>query len=167
MGVNGEQVHVAASPLQRETGLVALWQPGFVGGGLCLHHSPGLWIWAVGGLLAYSVPGSLTPSTLILAFWHLPCSLQIRAITCVCTVIMVVCGSALVRVLGHLRRCDPMACSLPGSSVHWIFQARILKWVATSSSRGIFLAQGSNPCHLPRLLHQQVDSLRCITWEAQ
>ena len=26
--------------------------------------------------------------------------------------------------------CDPMNCSLPGSSVHGIFQARILEWVA-------------------------------------
>ena len=25
--------------------------------------------------------------------------------------------------------CDPMDCSLPGSSVHGIFQARILEWV--------------------------------------
>ena len=32
--------------------------------------------------------------------------------------------------------CDPMDCSLPGSSVHGIFQARILEWVAISSSRG-------------------------------
>ena len=31
---------------------------------------------------------------------------------------------------------DPMDCSLPGSSVHGIFQARILEWVAISSSRG-------------------------------
>ena len=31
---------------------------------------------------------------------------------------------------------DLMSCSLPGSSVHVIFQARILEWVATSSSRG-------------------------------
>ena len=31
--------------------------------------------------------------------------------------------------------CDPMACSLPGSSVHGIFQARVLEWVAISSSR--------------------------------
>ena len=28
--------------------------------------------------------------------------------------------------------CDPMDCSLPGSSVHRIFQARILEWVANS-----------------------------------
>ena len=32
--------------------------------------------------------------------------------------------------------CDPMDHSLPGSSVHGIFQARILEWVAISFSRG-------------------------------
>ena len=32
--------------------------------------------------------------------------------------------------------CDPMDCSPPGSSVHGILQARILEWVAMSSSRG-------------------------------
>ena len=31
---------------------------------------------------------------------------------------------------------DPMYCSLPGSSVHGIFQARILEWFAMPSSRG-------------------------------
>ena len=31
---------------------------------------------------------------------------------------------------------DPRDCSLPGSSVHGIFQVRILEWVAISSSRG-------------------------------
>ena len=31
--------------------------------------------------------------------------------------------------------CDPMDCSLPGSSVHGIFQARILEWAAISFSR--------------------------------
>ena len=31
--------------------------------------------------------------------------------------------------------CDPMDCSLPGFSVHGIFQARILEWVAISFSR--------------------------------
>ena len=30
----------------------------------------------------------------------------------------------------------PMDCSLPGSSVRGIFQERILKWIAISSSRG-------------------------------
>ena len=31
--------------------------------------------------------------------------------------------------------CYPMDCRLPGSSVHGIFQARILEWVAMSFSR--------------------------------
>ena len=32
--------------------------------------------------------------------------------------------------------CDPMDCHPSGSSVHGIFQARVLEWVAISSSRG-------------------------------
>ena len=32
--------------------------------------------------------------------------------------------------------CDPTDCSLPGSSVHRIFQARVLEWVTISLSRG-------------------------------
>ena len=34
--------------------------------------------------------------------------------------------------------CDPMDCSLPGSSVLGIFQARVLEWVAISFSWGSF-----------------------------
>ena len=35
-----------------------------------------------------------------------------------------------------LTLCDPMDCSLPGSSIHGVFQARILEQVAISFSRG-------------------------------
>ena len=35
-----------------------------------------------------------------------------------------------------LTLCDPMNCSLPGSSAHGILQARMLEWVAISFSRG-------------------------------
>ena len=31
---------------------------------------------------------------------------------------------------------DPMDCNPPGSSLHWVFQARILEWVAIPYSRG-------------------------------
>ena len=31
--------------------------------------------------------------------------------------------------------CDPLDCSLPGSSVHGVLQARILEWVVISFSR--------------------------------
>ena len=34
-----------------------------------------------------------------------------------------------------LTLCNPMDCSLPGSSVHGIFQAGVLEWVAISFSR--------------------------------
>ena len=36
----------------------------------------------------------------------------------------------------HVRLFNPLNCSPPGSSVHGILQARILKWGATSFSRG-------------------------------
>ena len=35
-----------------------------------------------------------------------------------------------------LTLCEPVDCSLPGSSIHGILQARILEWVAISFSRG-------------------------------
>ena len=40
--------------------------------------------------------------------------------------------------------CHPMDCSPPGSSVHGILQARIVEWVVTPFSRGIFPTQGLN-----------------------
>ena len=36
---------------------------------------------------------------------------------------------------------DPMGCSLPGSSIHGIFQARVLEWGAIAFS--IYHARGS------------------------
>ena len=38
--------------------------------------------------------------------------------------------------LSHVRLWNPMDCSPPGSSIHGIFQARVLEWVAISFSRG-------------------------------
>ena len=65
--------------------------------------------------------------------------------------------------------CDPMNCSLLGSSVHGILQARILEWVAISFSKEnwselLFLPPGDRPdpgiklCLL-QLLHLQAVSL--------
>ena len=50
--------------------------------------------------------------------WNLP-SVCVCVCVCVCVTL-----------------CSPMDCIPPGSSVHGIFQARILEWVAMSSSRG-------------------------------
>ena len=44
-----------------------------------------------------------------------------------------------------LTLCDPMDCSLPGSSVHGIMPARILKWVAISFSKGSSQHRGIEP----------------------
>ena len=45
-----------------------------------------------------------------------------------------------------LTLCDAMDCSLPIFSIHGIFQARVLEWVAISFSRGSSgSTQGSNP----------------------
>ena len=45
----------------------------------------------------------------------------------------------------HVQLCNPMDCSLPGSSVHGILQTRILEWVA------IPISMGSNPGFDPTL----------------
>ena len=70
----------------------------------------------------------------------------------------------------HTQACrtlyNPVDCSLPRSSVHRIFQTRILEWVAISYSRGIFPTQGWNLCLLC-LLPWQADFLTNSTiWEA-
>ena len=61
----------------------------------------------------------------------------------------------------HKLKCstlfDPMEFIPPGSSVHGIFQTRILEWFAISFSRnGIFLTQGLNLglLHCRQILYQ-------------
>ena len=66
---------------------------------------------------------------------------------------MIICSLRMcVRAHSRLTLWHPMDCSLPGSSVQGIFQARVLEWVAIS-----FL----NLC-LWHLLHWQEDSLPTV-----
>ena len=44
---------------------------------------------------------------------------------------------AVLSRFSHVLLCDPMGCSLQGSSVHRTSQARILEWVAISFSGGL------------------------------
>ena len=37
--------------------------------------------------------------------------------------------------------CDPMNCNPPGSSIHWIFQARVLEWGAIAFSIALAIPQ--------------------------
>ena len=48
----------------------------------------------------------------------------------------IMCESESEVAQSCLTVCDPMDCSLPGSSVHGIFQAIVLEWTAISFSRG-------------------------------
>ena len=44
-------------------------------------------------------------------------------------------GKLVLVAQSYPTLCDPLDCSPPGSSVHDIFQARMLEWVAISFSR--------------------------------
>jgi len=58
--------------------------------------------------------------------------------------------------------CDPMDCSPPSSSVHWILQARILEWVAISYSRGSSQPMDRTHVSYVCLLHWQAGSLLLV-----
>ena len=66
----------------------------------------------------------------------------------------------------HPTLCDPMDCSLPGSSVHRISHARTLEWVAYSFSSGIFLTQESKwgLLHCRWILYQQLSGKPLSYW---
>ena len=79
---------------------------------------------------------------------------SVREVLCVC-----VC----VHVHAQLY---PTLCSPPGSSVHGICQARILKWVATSSSRGS--SQPRDQTHISCIsCTGRLILYHYATWEAQ
>ena len=66
----------------------------------------------------FSILASRTPWTVWKGWYHIPS-------------LMLGCTFSLIS-----DSCDPIDCSLPGSSVPGILQARIVEWVAISFSRG-------------------------------
>ena len=71
------------------------------------------------------------------------------------------CACLLSRFRSYLTLWDPMDSSPPGSSVHGILQARILEWVAMSSSSGWSRSRGRIQSLL-RLQHWQAGSLPVV-----
>ena len=62
---------------------------------------------------------------------------------------------------------DPMDCSLPGSSVHGIFQARILEWVAIAFSDSILKSRDITlpaNVHLVKAMVFPVVIYGCESW---
>ena len=90
---------------------------------LCIFYLPNVLKYLFCWLSAFSTrTESLHGKELFLCFTP-PCVWQLCTVPRACA-------------QSRLTLCDPMDCSLPGSSVHGIFSARILEWVAISSSRG-------------------------------
>ena len=71
---------------------------------------------------------------------------------------------AVLSCFSRDRLCDAMDRSLPGSSGHGTLQARVLEWIAISSSRGIFPTQGPNPglLHCRQMLYHLSHQGFCI-----
>ena len=91
----------------------------------------GLWFPSPGDLPDLGIePPSLASPAFAGRFFTVWAIREAQTTTCVC---VRVCES-----LSCVQLCDPMDCSLPGSSVHGILQAKILKWVVISFSRGSF-----------------------------
>ena len=78
----------------------------------------------------------------------------------------------VVYVCMHLQSCltlcNPMDYSLPGSSVHEIFQARILEWIAILYSRGSFQSRDRTcvSCVSCISCTGSLILYNCATWEA-
>ena len=66
---------------------------------------------------------------------------------------------------GHVWLCSPIDCGPPGSSVHGILQARILEWVATSSSRGFSWPRGQTRVSCVSFIGSGFFTITA-TWEA-
>ena len=117
-----------------------------------LHWFPNLWPLLCHPLISLishigNPKGWICGSMIIIHKWILQgCWIQdqlksivfLHVCVCVCVCVCVLVAQPCPPL------CETMDCSLPGSSVHGILQARILEWVAIPFSRRIFPNQGSN-----------------------
>ena len=106
-----------------------------------------------------------SPSILMdkFAFWIIPVW-QFLFFECYEYITLLPSGLQVLVAQSCLILCDPMDCSPLGFSVHGIFQARILEWVAISFSRGF--SQLRDPicvsfvsCIVRQILYQSVSQL--------
>ena len=85
---------------------------------------------------------TLRSQTLFFSYFHLSISttFNFSSLSLFPMRVGILCVCVLVTQVAQLcpALCDTINCSLPGSSVHGILQARILEWVATPFSRWSF-----------------------------
>ena len=88
--------------------------------------------------------------------------LETQASVCACTCCVCVCMRICAYIQSHLTLCDPRDCGLLVSSVHVIFQPRIVEWVAISYSR-----ESSQPREQTQVscIGRQI-LYHCAAWEA-
>ena len=79
-----------------------------------------------------------------------------------CFNIIIIC----VHIQSCPTLCDPMDCSLPGSSVHGVPQANIIELVSMSSSRGSYWPRDWSHVSCISCMGRQIFHY-CATWEAQ
>ena len=95
---------------------------------------------------------------------------HILSTSCLCTEIRFILHACVCVVCSVAQLCptlcDPMDCSLPGFSVHGIFQARISEWVAISSSRGSSWPRDRTHVSCVSCSGRQI-LYHCVTWEPQ
>ena len=112
--------------------------------------------------ISQSLLKSLMPSNRLIlcrSLLHLPSiypNIRVFSAQLKCYLLRVFLAAAAVAKL--LQSCPtlsgPMDCSLPGSSIHGIFQARVLEWVAIAFS-GSSLSPRQNHFSLPQTLYSQ------------
>ena len=97
--------------------------------------------------------------------FHLQCAVVVIAFK---ELQLCVCKYVLVCAQPCLTLCNPMDCgpSECGSSVDEIFQARILEWVAISSSRESFWTKDQTCVFWISYIGRQI-LYHCTTWEAR
>ena len=79
--------------------------------------------------LTFSFNNALKIYTMLSQMADFPLYTYICVCVCVCVYVCMLVSQLC------LAPCDPMGCSLPGSTVHGILQARILEWVDIPFSR--------------------------------
>jgi len=87
---------------------------------------------------------------------------QMARLSCVC---VCVCTHMPAQLLSTVQLCDSMDYSLPSSSVHGIFQARILEWVGMPPSRGSSRPRDWTDISCDSCIGRQV-LYHCAAWEA-